>query len=84
VRISKKTREQAALWCSVMASNKHHYTSAPTATARESLDINDEAAQLAFSAFWFAIGRRFFNWTTSEGMLANAEAESMLRTGWTP
>lgn len=77
--ISQRTREQAALFCQVKASNPGIQSD----TAMESLGIPDTA----FGPAWDAR----LQTVKAIGLLADvvwtewwAEAESLLRTGWCP
>ena len=75
-RISKKVREEAALICQVAASNNllNWETSC-------TLGVSAEAYDLAVCACSFTVDA-YRRWEGNE--LTRAEAESLLRTGWSP
>lgn len=82
-RISKKVREEAALICSVMASQGGgRWTN--YAGVQTDLDLDDNAwrvaclASIEIEARYRAIG------DLSGFDIKGAEAESLLRTGWSP
>ena len=92
--ISKKTREQAALICAIAASNREgqHGEYAPdTSDVCKRLDINANLdrgpGSLAYDARAYVVskidphGRFSLLWRTAQ---ADAEAEALLRTGWSP
>lgn len=87
IAISKRTREQAALICAVAASNPHlaeSYNLTCLHLRRVGIPMSDAAYDLAFAAWEYvtdALGRDFN--TPNEGWV-DAEAESLLRTGWIP
>jgi hypothetical protein len=77
-RISKKTREEAALICQVAASNESHAES-------YSMVAND----LGIADGWFpaveSLEMAFQAWRYTQYMeMPDAEAEALLRTGWEP
>lgn len=77
MRISKRVREEAARLCAIGASG-------PVAMFEvfEQLDPSQPAAQLAWDAFGFAC--RTVGECADRSRVVRAEAEAMLRTGWTP
>lgn len=84
MKISKKTREQAALICAIAASN-FDFAESYSAIAiglwpnsRGRSDAYDLAHDLAFRA-WDEASRLGLPWPC-----VDAEAESLLRTGWSP
>lgn len=85
-KISKRTREQAALWCAVMASNQRAYECTPVRDILDSFGISDEADRLAGAAYRHARGLRGFWGTlpTKHALTIYARAEALLRTGWSP
>lgn len=76
-RISKRVREEAAVLCSIAACNEWEWTAicAP--------DSNTESGALAWQAerTAYAAWRSNPDWTPDTHW---AEAEAMLRTGWSP
>lgn len=78
MRITPRVREEAALLCAVAAS-----TDVYTMAAADHLDTSTDALQLAYAAwslsFWNTDHRRGEAWCEDW-----AEAEALLRTGWTP
>ncbi len=74
-KISKKVREDAALICSILASNDGAWSD----DLAEDMEISREAADLVEEAFDY-VTRRVEWWT----MHSDAEAESLIRTGWSP
>lgn len=83
VKISKKTREQAALICAIAASGGVH-TESPDRWTRvycdiaRALDYDCVATRLSILAYDSLMRGR--TWTRE----LDAEAESMIRTGWSP
>ena len=92
MRISKKTREQAALLCQLAASNGK----SGLITAAETLGLIDHEivpsyvlASKAFDAAYGSVGGSHCTDTGNPDRHQDwfgqmAEAESMLRTGWSP
>jgi hypothetical protein len=83
MKISKRTREQAAMLCAIAAS-------APPVSMTDvcySLDPAKEAAELAYAAWQHAYRHMSIvdpRWYIDGGWYLYAEAESLLRTGWSP
>lgn len=80
MKISKQLRDDAATICAIVASTGSHCV--PT-DAQEALFGDDDTDGRAFGAWrlaWDAIG------AAGDGTLPQlaAEAEALLRTGWTP
>ncbi|MGN6108803.1 MAG: hypothetical protein ACTHU0_27100 [Kofleriaceae bacterium] len=82
-RISKKVREEAALICAIAASTPFLYDQIayqlPTATIAGWLGASDDAFELALEARVRTAGDG-----CSYTAVGDAEAEALLRTGWTP
>lgn len=80
-RVSKAVREQAALICAIAASNGHlSWEVAETAGVKA-----EDASSMA--AWVLAIDVCYFTrdaYGTSPSARTRAEAEAMLRTGWSP
>lgn len=77
VKITKKIREDAAFICSIAASNPDMYL---YQTIRKRFGLSWRAVDLAVYA-WVEVRRRPGLMSDAE---TEAEAEAMLRTGWTP
>ena len=73
MKISKKTREQAALICAVAASS---YYCRDLDTARRHVGASRLACDIAFAALLEVLCYTHIQ--------AAAEAEALLRTGWSP
>jgi hypothetical protein len=83
-RISKDTREQAALICAVAASGGVHeglWRSFDYLRICEYLEFPMAALHLSIKAWKLSTNARNGGIWTREG---DAEAEAMLRTGWSP
>lgn len=80
--ITKKTRDEAILICAVAASTpefNQNYNGAFFA-----LDVSDAALELALSAWSNVVDRVYaYKFRIAEKHI-DAEAEAMLRTGWSP
>jgi len=83
MKISKKLREQAAHFCAALASTRCWMW----ADLIETIGVSTEACHLAGVARWRSMhamehgpGRR----TSDDYAMAWAEAEAMLRCGWSP
>jgi hypothetical protein len=86
MRISKKLREEAAWIAACEASNPD--CSCDTFGTAHLIGASEEAADLAFKA-WQAVDRRDAHCDEPRGprggqQAVSAEAEALLRTGWTP
>ena len=82
MRISKKTREQAATICAIAASSgATGYGEVSYGEAADAIGASVEAFDLADAA-WSAANRKFFD--GEKGRIGDAKAEALLRTGWTP
>lgn len=77
MKISKKTREQAAMICAIAASSGDTGYDA----AADAIDASADAYDLA-NAAWSAANRKFH--FGDKGRIGDAAAEALLRTGWTP
>ncbi len=77
VRISKKTREQAALLCAIAASNQE--AGGLYGDIANQLGYPECAALLAYEA-WYHVNPSRSDWSAC----LEARAESLLRTGWSP
>ena len=90
-KISKRVREQAAMICAVAASNRDGSYALDTSEICDQLGIDANldlgAGCLAYDARAYVVteidpcGRFSLLWRTAE---TDAEAEALLRTGWTP
>lgn len=82
-RISKKVRDEAAHLAALMASNVHRHTE-PFRVFRDFADHSDDAEALYWDAWLHAvrevphINKRLYH------PRYDAEAEALLRTGWSP
>jgi hypothetical protein len=79
MRIGPRTRERAALICQVAASNQTW--SYISAAAMLGIDPMDRAVDLAATAFASA---RVYGRLESGSVVVDAEAEALLRSGWSP
>ena len=82
MKITKKVREEAALICAVSASTRVQSGTGFTYSVIAShlgLDDKSPAFMLAFKA-WLNARPIGCDWTQE----TDAEAEALLRTGWTP
>jgi hypothetical protein len=81
-RISKKVREEAALLCALAASN-HWHGARPHHPQGPIPPKDSEAGRLAYAAekLTWSIWRKSPLWTSEAHW---AEAEALLRCGWTP
>lgn len=77
MKISKKVREEAALICAIAASSPGHPL---YCMIERELGLSAKAGDLALRA-WSRAGRgvKHFEWHH-----VDAEAEALLRTGWSP
>jgi hypothetical protein len=78
MRVSKKVREEAALLCAIAAS-----TDIFAMSAVRDLDLSRDAERLAYGAW----ARSFWETTHTRGECWCedwAEAEALLRCGWSP
>ena len=80
MKVTRKTREQAALLCAVGASQPTEFYDQ---MARD-LGVSPAALRLATDAFLTALRERMKRPGSWRGGDVDAEAEAMLRTGWTP
>lgn len=78
--ISTRTRERAAMICAIAASNPE-LTAFTCAAAALDIDPGSPAIDLAWEA-WY--GARPGHRLEPMAPARDAEAEAMLRTGWTP
>lgn len=86
-RISKRVREQAAMYLAVIASNVSAYAEDTVHDVLEAVGASRHAERVAHEALDFAVnaqGGYGRNLSRAEQMLDYAEAESLLRTGWEP
>ncbi|HKP08327.1 MAG TPA: hypothetical protein VJU58_13825 [Microbacterium sp.] len=84
-RYSKKVREDAALICAIAASSGD--IGWYTYDTGEQIDAVAGAAELAAEAWNFVRvndGDRFLDMLTEAARIRDAEAEALIRTGWTP
>ncbi len=79
MKISKRTREQAALICQIAASDQSRTTCSCHVCIGFDLGVSTRAQTLAFLA-----QRHALNTHPTGFDLYDAEAESLLRTGWEP
>jgi hypothetical protein len=83
-RIGKKVREEAARICAMCASSMPQPVGGME--SQEAIGASDDAFWLAYEAWTFAWER--WRWEVINGhavsAVADAEAEALLRTGWTP
>ena len=79
-RISRRTREQAALICAIAASTPS--MTEAYALVRVNARTDDAAYALAFGAWVQAHGDR--GWSSPADPAVDAEAEALLRCGWSP
>jgi hypothetical protein len=85
-----RDREKAALYCQVLASNERVYREDVIEGTRLAIGATNDALKLADAAHSWAVGTiggyrgRFLRLTTKERLELYAEAESMIRTGWSP
>jgi hypothetical protein len=81
-------QEQAVMWCAVMASNPYAYEQIPVYEIHDSLDICQQADELACAAYCHAkamlVGHPYQAIQTPEALIIYAEAEALLRCGWEP
>ncbi len=77
--ISKKTREQAADICMIAASEPAE--GQPMTPIARAIGASMEALELALDAFWFL---EMNHGGVLGCQVIDAEAESMIRDGWTP
>ena len=85
-RISKRVREEAAVLCSVIACTEFdpiHAMCSCAICVRSELHPDDEAWCLALRAR-DAVPREIYPGTNEDYGLRFAEAEALLRTGWSP
>jgi len=80
-KIDKKTREQAALICAIAASTPAFNESYTMVLAAA---ITREAYDLAYAAWDAASSRIPYAHDGSANPIVDAEAEALLRTGWSP
>ncbi len=81
MRISKKVREEAALLCALTASNPKPYPL--YADSARWINASAEALALAYRAADRALYTRCAD-DSDNCSAIDAEAEALLRTGWTP
>ncbi len=79
MKISKKTRDEAILLCSAIASNGAEEFSIWDANAALGLEYDGPADMLRYNA-WREIRRFAVEWSRTDF----AEAECLLRDGWSP
>jgi hypothetical protein len=77
MKISKRTREQAALICAIAALSDERHPIYHTIS--HDLGLPERAADLAINA-WTALRDIGFAWTRE----MDGEAESLIRSGWSP
>lgn len=83
-RISKRVRAQAVLIASCEASNPEFVEDTFGAAAEIGLPKRGAAAELAFDAWRHVVRSRAYEGYEHPRQAVPAEAESLLRTGWTP
>jgi hypothetical protein len=89
-RISKKVREEAAMLCAGFASTQAAYVDWDASEADETVTTSNAAVRLANAAYWYVASelhlydRECGDAPTSTHLEAYAEAEALLRTGWSP
>jgi hypothetical protein len=87
MKITKRTREQAALICQMAASSSSRRRSHGThdTCAALGVDQDSESAELAVEAFLVALSA-WLKWLgpNRRPIPAFAEAEALLRCGWRP
>ena len=81
MRISKRTREDAALILSIAASDEAVLYVASLYRIAYQIDASRDACDLACAARDEAAHKL---WPMYEPVLMHAEAEAMVRTGWSP
>lgn len=83
-KITKKIRDEAATLCAGFASTRNAYTEWNSEEAYQTICSSAEASDLVQKAFWQAAsGADWTEWAEDQ-MLIYAEAEAMLRCGWSP
>lgn len=80
-KIDRRTREQAAIVCATKASNPSWSFAGCTEGAAMELGFSYDVGLLAFEA-WLCAYLKSPSYALQEDV--NAEAEAMLRTGWSP
>lgn len=86
-RIPKKVREEAAMLCAVLASDRRAYTKWVAFDVHEAVGASPAAVDLADRAFICVSQPHLPDWLGRDASIAMefyAEAEAMLRTGWCP
>ena len=88
---ASRTREQAALICAAVASSEHVYTTWAHGDIAATIDASPDAGALSGQAYRWAAARirgRLYRahipYDSRLAMLAYAEAEALIRSGWTP
>ena len=85
MKISKRVREEAARLCSILACNAAARTRETwcwsTVNAREATGVSRRVASVAHYAWAEAV---LTAWPAADAFVRYAEAEALLRTGWTP
>lgn len=82
-RISRKVREEAALICAIGASNRDFEDWYGGVAGQLGIGMTAPSTLLAIAAWSEVWDRETDHWTTPTGE-RDAEAECLLRTGWSP